>query len=119
MICSHLPTATPVATNDIPIFPEATSIIPPELLFLIHPLLLNRLQTLVCHVIRLKSQLSTATPGTEKAKLAHQFFAELVNSLGVDLAALPAVLDELIKDTEGIDGRPNLYHCWDQLIHHY
>jgi hypothetical protein len=96
--------ATPAPVDEAsPQTAEEPTRVPLELLFLVHPMLLKDVKALTQNVVRLKNQVSTATPGSEKARLAQLFLVELVGSLGVDLAVLLPVLDDLLSDADGTD----------------
>jgi hypothetical protein len=70
----------------------------PSLLHLVHPFALEQLNTISMHVTQFRAYLGTLSASSENAQIAKDILTDIVDTSGVDIAALEPFLVECAKE---------------------
>jgi hypothetical protein len=74
-------------------------------LHIVHPHCLRILKTNLQHVDRFRNYLNAHSPSGESAQSAKDVFIDSINSAGIDLVGLVALLDGVLGDAEQLSGK--------------
>jgi len=75
----------------------------PALLHLVHPFALEHLNTVSTHVRQFRAYLGSLSASSENAQIARDVLTDLVDTSGVDIAALEPFLVECLQDCRLLD----------------
>jgi hypothetical protein len=78
----------------------------PSLLHLVHPFALEHLNAVATHVRQFRAYIGSLSASSENSQIARDVLADLVDTSGVDIAALEPFLVECAQDCRMLDSEP-------------
>ena len=76
------------------------------MLHLVHPFALEHLNAVSTHVRQFRAFLGSLSASSENAQIARDVLADLVDTSGIDFAALESFLVECVQDCRLLDSEP-------------